>query len=387
MADDITALLRELVGIPSVDPHLTDNPAHAGEARMARFLADWLEARGFRVELKEVQPARPNLIARFGPAHPRRTLLIEGHLDTQGVHGMVVPPFDGEIRDGRLFGRGACDMKGPMAAALWSFAPDVLEALAGAGVQLIFVGAMGEERGNTGAMDLVARGFRADEAVVLEPTGLEIVLAHKGTLWFETELVGLAAHGAQPDAGVNAIRAAAELIRRLPVRPAGPAHPVLGPPTLNAGVIRGGTSVNIVAERCAVEWDRRMLPGEDADPVLGEVRAQLDALRREGLVREARVQVIKATPPFETAGDAPLIGRLGRACVAEGRPARTAGTGWYSDAGILAPACGAICVFGPGDIAQAHTAGEYIDLEQLEAGARILRRFLLTTAAGAGKGA
>ncbi|MCO5060965.1 MAG: M20/M25/M40 family metallo-hydrolase [Kiritimatiellae bacterium] len=158
MADEqLIQLLRQLVAIPSVNPALADDPAIGSEAPLAQFLADHLAEKGFSIERHEIVPGRPNVVARRGPLR-RSAPFSSRHLDTQGIHGMTVPPFSGELRDGRIYGRGACDMKGPMAAALHALTPEVLDALAAAGVQLIFVGAVGEEKGNVGARQLVEWG-------------------------------------------------------------------------------------------------------------------------------------------------------------------------------------------------------------------------------------
>jgi acetylornithine deacetylase/succinyl-diaminopimelate desuccinylase-like protein len=371
-------ILRDLVAIPSVHPEMATDPDVAGEARMAAYLGAWFRRLGFAVELPETSPGRPNVIARFGPARPARTLMIEGHLDTQGIDGMTVPPFAAQVRDGRLFGRGACDMKGPMAAALWALDRPTADALAAAGIAVIFAGAIGEEKGNEGARQLVAGGLTADEAVVLEPTGLDVIHAHKGTFWFEVQVGGRASHGSRPREGVNAILGAtdlaAELIRRTEALPR--RHPLLGAPTLNPGLIRGGTAPNVVPDRCTVTFDRRVLPGESREEILADVRAAAEALREAGRIAGWSAHVVCDTPAVETAGDTPLVRRLLAAAAAEGAAARAGGSPWYSDAGPFAAACGSFCVFGPGGIAQAHTADEYILVSELDRGARILRRFL-----------
>lgn len=346
---------------------------------MAEALAAHLEAKGFRVDWHEIISGRPNVVGRFGPAKPKRTLLIESHLDTQGIHGMTVPPFDAELRDGRVYGRGACDTKGPMAAALWALSPDVLERLDEAGVQLIYVGAVGEEKGNVGAEQLVDLGVGADEAIVLEPTDLAIVHAHKGTLWYEIEILGRAAHGSNPREGVSAIRGMALAMEEIESELNAARHvhrnDALGEPTVNIGLIRGGSSINIVPDRCVIEVDRRTVPGEVNAEILNVVRAALTRLQALGAIRGWNLAPIKDGAPFHTASDTPLIRRLSASCGARGVEPQIAGASWYSDAGLFAKTCREIAVFGPGSIRQAHTADEFIEVAELQRGCDILREY------------
>lgn len=381
MADEgLIHLLRKLVAIPSVNPMLSDDPKIGTEQPMAEFLAAHLKEKGFQVEWHEITKGRPNVVGRFGPKSPKRSLLIESHLDTQGIHGMTVPPFDGGVRDNRLYGRGSCDTKGPMAAALWALTPEVLNQLAGADVQLIYVGAVGEEKGNVGAEQLVDLGVGADEALILEPTELAIVHAHKGTLWYEVELHGRAAHGSNPQHGLNAVRAMTHVMddieRELEQALAKHHNKLLGPPSVNIGLIRGGSSINIVPDQCVLEVDRRTVPGEDNRVILGEIRAGLIRLQALNAIAGWELTPIKEGTPFETPADTRLVQRLSTACRTCNVPARTEGAAWYSDAGPFARSCREVAVFGPGSIRQAHTADEYIELSSLQQGCEILRQFL-----------
>ncbi len=379
MADlSLVDVLRKLVSIPSVNPMLADDPAIGSEKPLAEFLAGFLERRGFAVDWIEPIPGRPNVVGRFGPKSCKRSILVESHLDTQGIHGMVVPPFDAQVSNGRLYGRGACDTKGPMAAALTALTPALLQRLAAAGVQLIYVGAIGEEKGNIGAEQLVEMGVGADEALILEPTELAIVHAHKGALWFEIEARGLAAHGSNPERGVNAIRGMMKILDGLEAdvaEQAQHAHPLLGRSTVNIGLIRGGSSINIVPDRCVVEVDRRTLPGEQNAAILQGVRRRLEALAQAGVISGWDVRPIKDGSPFETTVDSRLVQRLAASCRGAGEPGRTEGASWFSDAGPFARTCREVAVFGPGSIKQAHTADEYIELDSLEKGASILADF------------
>ena len=383
-ADRLAKLLKHLVGIPSVNPHHgPEDPAHLGEARMAAFVGDYLEQQGFDVAHEEQLPARPNVIAAFGPRDGTRELMLEAHLDTVSTRDMTVDPFGGAIRNGRLYGRGACDTKGPMAAALGALDADVLHQLSDAGCRVWFVGAIDEEAGAAGAAHLAeSRRVAADECIVLEPTGLDLVHAHKGVYWFELETRGKTAHGANPGLGINAIDGMGEAVRRLRrlLEAQDPSVPLMDRATLNVGRIEGGSAVNIVPGGCRVEADLRTPPGTDHRDVESPIRQCLDGLADEGAIAGYRLETIKACPPFSTPADCPLATRLADACRAEGRPPATRGTGWFSDAGPLAAVCREVLVFGPGSIDQAHAPDEFIDLAELDRGRRILRRLLAATA-------
>jgi acetylornithine deacetylase ArgE len=370
------ALLEELVRIPSVSPSYTDDATIAGEQRIAEYVAAYLAERNFEIIMDEAEPGRPNLVATHGSDDASQTLLVEAHLDTVGVAGMTRSPFVLTEEDGRLYGRGACDTKGPLAAALWAMQPDVLAALSARGWRLVFVGAMGEEEGNRGAERLVERGLvRADEALILEPTELAVVHAHKGALWFEVEVKGRAGHGSAPDRGLSAIEGMQRVIqwlqqdtRAAPV----PAHPALGEPTVNIGRIEGGMATNVIPDRCRIQVDRRSLPAERHEDLLQRIREELERLQVEGGIHGFALRVLKDSPPFETSADTRLARRLAESSRRVGVDVRTAGTSWFSDAGPLSRVCDHVVVFGPGSIREAHTAEEYIDLQSLQTGSDIL---------------
>ncbi|HAL92906.1 MAG TPA: acetylornithine deacetylase [Verrucomicrobia bacterium] len=372
-------LLRQIVAIPSVNPALAAEDAWRGEKRLVDFLEPWFGAKGFRTERIEATPGRPNLMARFGAEEPEKTLLFESHLDTVGVAGFQGDPFALREADGKLYGRGACDTKGPLAALMAALDGETLAALAKSPVQLVWLGAIGEETGNAGAEEAVAAGLRADECVVLEPTDLRIVHAHKGVCWFTVATRGRAAHASDPARGDNAILKMPAIWRILEEEKEGAAKafsdPVLGRPTVSVGTIHGGTGTNIVPDRCEIQVDRRLMPGETAAGVLEDLRRRLAAVPGG-----ATVALLKEGLPFHTDADADLVQRLGLAIEAAGEMPVREGAAWCSDAGVLSAACRQTVVWGPGSIAQAHTADEYIERESLEAGRETLRRFLIGSA-------
>jgi acetylornithine deacetylase/succinyl-diaminopimelate desuccinylase-like protein len=258
----------------------------------------------------------------------------------------------------------------------------VIERLAQAGCRTWFVGTIDEEKGAEGALHLArSRRVAAEEAVVLEPTGLNLVHAHKGVVWFTVETDGVTAHGADPAAGVSAIDGMVEVMGWLrgQVTAGHEGMPLMERPTLNIGRIEGGSAVNIVPGRCLIEADLRIAPGAEPGRTEAMIREGLDRLQAEGLVKGYRFEVRKRCPAFHTPPDSPLALRLAAAARAERADPSILGTGWFSDAGPLAAVCREIVVFGPGSIGKAHTPDEYIEVEELVRGAAVLERFLEAT--------
>jgi acetylornithine deacetylase len=369
---DLISLLQHLVRIPSVNPDDAPGTPHTGEAELAGFLAGWLEALGAEVELEDVLPQRPNLIARFAPRDGRPRILLGPHLDTVGVGGMTIDPFGAEIRDGRLWGRGACDTKGPMAAMLWGL-HEQRHRLAGLPVAVDFVAFMGEESGQWGSRDFVEK-HAADYqfGIAGEPTSMQVVNLSKGSLRAVLRATGRAAHSSQPERGDNAIlkltRALDVLDHHLGRALAGFTHPTLGRSTLNVGVIRGGSRPNIVPDWAEAEIDIRLTPDLAA---AGGARALLGELL-ENHALPVELAEWRENPPMATPDDHPMV----RALLAVDPATALAGAPWFSDAAHLsAGGVPSVCL-GPGSIDQAHTADEFIDLDDLARGARFFERFV-----------
>jgi acetylornithine deacetylase/succinyl-diaminopimelate desuccinylase-like protein len=365
-------LLQDLVAIPSVNPAGDPGTDGTGEQAMADYVAEFLVGLGADVRQDEIAPGRPNVIAEFRPdaKNPRAHLAFAPHLDTVSVTGMTIAPFDPVIRDGKLYGRGSSDTKGPMAAALWALHDWAQSpSRAQSDIAWTFLGLMGEEAGQEGSRAVAETGFRSDLALVLEPTSLGVVTAHKGVLWMEVETAGLACHGSAPQNGRNAIYAMrrvleiieTKMIPELAQRP----HPTLGPVTVNVGTIRGGSKINIVPDACSIELDCRLVPGVEAE----HLRALLQGVLREAGL-EARVIEQRHAAPLDTDAQLPWVAKLGQ--VARGLTTAP----WYSDAAVLGHAgCPSVCV-GPGSIAQAHTRDEFIALHDLEDGVDFFRRWI-----------
>ncbi len=367
---NVVELLQDLVAIPSVNPQGNPGTEKTGEQAMGEYVADFLRGLGAEVSLDQVEPGRPNVVAAFAPDKPAAHLAFAPHLDTVSVAGMTVPPFDPEIRDGKLFGRGSTDTKGPMAAALWALRDwSQSPARAQSRIRWSFLGLMGEEAGNDGAHAMAKKQFSSDLTLVLEPTQLGVVTAHKGALWLEIDTTGVACHGSTPDEGRNAIYAMRHVLQILEeeIIPdfARHTHPKLGRPSLNVGTISGGSKINIVPDKCRIEVDCRVVPGIDPEQFRQQIEADLSEV-----TSGATVRVQRYSRPLDTDESLPWVKRLGE----QARGFTTAP--WFSDASVLSgPACPAVCI-GPGSIAQAHTKDEFILLRDLEDGAAFFRRWI-----------
>ncbi len=374
----VVRLLRDLIALPSVNPaFLPAGDPRTGEARMADFLAATAARAGLSVEFQDVVPARRNVLIRLGPTGPvRRRVLLAPHLDTVGE-----PALDAQlqprIQDGRVWGRGACDTKGCVAAMLMALLRVAKGGARPAETELVFLGLVDEENGQAGSRTYAGLArrpeFRADLAVVGEPTRLEVVTSHKGDVWLQLRAKGVAAHGATPHLGRNAVHLMARVVDALETRYradlARRSHPLLGSPTVNVGSIHGGTQPNIVPAECVITVDRRTLPGETEAGVRREIRAVLKAA---GLVVEFDNLRTALCEALETDPELPAVVQL---CRVAGRK-RTVGVHYFCDAAPLSAGGIPAVVFGPGDIAQAHTDAEWIAVRALERGTDILERFL-----------
>lgn len=360
MPADVVELLQELIRIPSVNPDGDPGTPHVGERGVADYVAAFLRDLGAEVEYREVLPDRPNVVARF-PAPGRPRLLLAPHTDTVSVAGMTIEPFAAERREGRIWGRGASDTKGPMAAMLWALRESRAQ-LGGLSHEVWFAGIMGEEAGMPGSQALAAQET-FDFVVVGEPTELQVVHATKGCAWLTLRTRGAAVHASQPERGENAVYKMADVLRCLrdEIAPAlaEQAHATLGAPTVSAGTIRGGSKVNIVPDLCEVMVDFRTVPGQDLDAVRARLRAVCPDLEIEG------------------AGAPPMFTDPGHAVIAALREAGAglATAAWFCDGAMFAARGVPAVAVGPGSIAQAHTRDEWIAEVDLAAGVEFFKRF------------
>jgi acetylornithine deacetylase ArgE len=382
--NETTRLLRDLVALPSVNPMGRDltGPDFL-EARVTAYLEDFFRGLGVRWERQTVAPKRANILAWYEPPGAKRTLVLEVHQDTVPTDGMTIDPFGGRVEDGRLYGRGACDVKGGMAAMLTAFARIVREKPAGA-ARVVMACTVDEEFTFLGVQRLAKTDLRGEcegplEAVVAEPTGLDVVHAHKGAVRWDLLTTGRSCHSSRPELGVNAIYHMATLLphveRFADELRAGRVDPLLGPATLSVGRIEGGVSVNTVPDRCRVEIDRRLLPGEDGDAAAGDL---LTYLRRHVGDRVAFSfgDPWLSAPALDPAGSEELVARLLRAAEPVAGPRRVMAVPYGTDAGPLSRTGVPCVVFGPGDIARAHTCDEWVPLDEVAAAAEILYRLV-----------
>ena len=367
-------LLAELIALPSVNPaFLPLRHPQAGEKRVADFLAATAAQAGLDVEFQKVLPGRSNVIARLRPKNPvKQTILLAPHLDTVGAEGTKFIP---QRKNGRLHGRGACDTKGSVAAMLAAVCELAKSKSRPLETEIIFAGLIDEEHMQAGSRALAAGGFKADLAIVGEPTKLQVVTAHKGSLWLNLATRGRSAHGATPHLGVNAVHTMALVVDALEKEYGAELkkrkHKLLGRATVNVGKISGGSQPNIVPDACVIEIDRRTLPGETEQSVLREIASLLEANDLAANVSSAKLAPALA---LETDLKLPLVQRFMRSV----KQVRPVGVDYFCDAAVLSAAGMPSVVFGPGDIAQAHTADEWISLAELERAKALLVRFLQT---------
>jgi acetylornithine deacetylase len=369
---DAVALTRELVRIDSRNPVLV--PGGPGEGAVARALGAVLEAWGFRVDVRDAAPGRPNVIARAGRGGGP-SLMFNGHLDVVGTDGMRHAPFDAAECDGRMYARGSADMKGGVAAMCAAAARAADQGLEG---ELIIAAVIDEEHESVGTRALVAQGVRADAAIVTEPTRLAIAPAHRGFAWMQVTVHGRAAHGSRYDIGIDAVRHAALLLAELDALEERElvthTHPLLGHASLHASRIEGGTGMSTYPDRCVVDIERRTVPGETVEQTLAEVRAACERVRARRPHFRADVHVMFAQGPSDVAPEAPVVRALAAAIDAEGGTPVVEGLSAWTDAALLNEAgIPAIC-YGPGDIALAHSAEEWVPIDEIERATNVLTR-------------
>ena len=384
---DPVDLLKDLVAIPSVNPMGRDlSGPEFLESRVSDYLEGVIRKLGVRYQRIEVAPGRANVIARIDSPNAKSTVLLDAHQDTVPTDGFP-DPFNPVIRDGKLFGRGSCDVKGGMAAMLSAFARLIREKPSGA-PNVILSCTCDEESTSQGVNDLTTLWTdpsragsiidrRPDIAIVAEPTQLDVVVAHRGATRWKIRTTGRACHSSAPHEGVNAIykmgrvlTALEEFAAKLPSMI--PAHPLCGPATLSVGRITGGISVNTVPDSCEIEIDRRVIPGEDGWDAIKQVQQHF-AERLDFEVEHLPPWLVGVSLSDEHNG--PLGDRL-IDCIAKiAGPHQKVGVPYGTHASRIASAGVPSVVFGPGDIAQAHTINEWIDIGQLRLAAEVYFAF------------
>lgn len=394
--ESLLKLLADLIGINSVNPNYEGG---VPEAEMADYVEQYFVQRGIETWRQIVYPNRPNVLARIPGRDSSRRIVLEAHMDTVATVGMSIAPWTPEIRDGKMYGRGSCDTKGGMAAMMHALACLVHHGQTPP-CDVLFAATIDEEfsyRGVVALCDSLAAGpvdpliletevparnpWHAEAAIVAEPTELAPVIASKGLVRWKIETRGRAAHSAKPHLGINAIEHMALLIRAIEEdnrRLAKHIHPLLGAATCNIGLIRGGVQINFVPDRCEIELDRRLLPGETRDRVLADYQRLIDRV----VASDPAMDVIMHPPmlsdrPLETDSESPAVKTLVRVLDSLGHASQPIGVPFCSDASKFGAIGIPSMILGPGSIDQAHAAVEFIQCDQVIACAEIYRQFVL----------
>lgn len=383
-------LLKNLIAIPSVNPMGRDiSGPEFFETRLTEYLVQYLRNLNIPFEQVEIVPGRSNIIARLDSPGSAKTVLLDAHQDTVPVDGMTIAPFDPVEREGRVYGRGSCDVKGGLAAMLSAFTRLASERPPGMSNVILSL-TCDEESTSLGINHLTDSWIgktpsyrlcpqRPDVAIVAEPTSLDIVVAHRGATRWKIRTTGRACHSSRPNEGINAIYRMARVIRSVEeyanwLPGSRPAHPLCGPATLSLGRIEGGSSVNVVPDSCAIELDRRVIPGEDRQAVTDELISYLRERLDFDVIHEPPYC---NSPPLGDELNGELAKELMRSIVAVVGERRVIGVPYGTHASRIARVGVPAVVFGPGDIAQAHTKDEWIEVSQLDQAAQIYYQFCL----------
>ena len=353
---NVLPLLERLVAIDSVNPGL----GGPGEGAIATFVAHWATSAGLDVDLDLAAPGRPSVIATARGTGGGRTLLLNAHMDTVG-HGGMTDPLVPVVREGRLYGRGAYDMKGGLAAALVVAAEARRRSLRG---DVVVTAVVDEELSSIGTESVLER-VRADAAIVAEPTQMRVCVAHKGFVAFEIETRGRAAHGSRPDLGVDAIAKMGHVLVGLEALDRllreGPGHPLLGSGSLHAGVVEGGSEFSTYPEHCLLQAERRTIPGESPSTVEAELQALLERLGRDDPDFNGTWRVVGARNPFEV----PETEEIVRLLLAHSEEGEVVGESYWADSALIAERGITTVVFGPGGEG-AHANVEWVSVADVE---------------------
>jgi len=373
---EVVELCQAMVRIPSVNPQdQCELTGPYGEAKMASFVFDWLNEHGLNPQKQQAKPGRENIIAIAEGADSSKTLLLTSHMDTVDVQDMTIEPFSGELRDGRVSGRGACDDKGALAAMMIAFRDRVNQGQLP--YNLMLLASCGEEYDMTGAT-CFAENFSGQltGAVFGEPTSLKVVVAHKGVVRLRMETRGKSAHSSRPDTGENAIyhmaHAISEVEAFVETLQKRDEHPELGHETASVTIINGGQQINVIPDKCQGQIDWRILPGRVAQKCCDELLHVLQAK----LPGKVNVEVLNEYRPMQSEVDHPVVGKLLDAAEHVGSARQIAAFSGATDASSFSKFSIPTLVFGPGNTAQAHTKDEFIESGELAKGLAAYKAFL-----------
>ncbi|WP_009958167.1 M20 family metallopeptidase [Verrucomicrobium spinosum] len=368
--------LAELVSINSVNSSYEGGP---GEAELGEYVRMFFEHRGIETWEQEVFPGRNNVISRLPGRDPGRRIVLEAHMDTVSVKGMSIPPFEPRVAEGRMYGRGACDTKAGLATMMHALADLKAEGITPP-CEVWLAAVVDEEYSYRGVVKL-CEGITAAASIVAEPTELRAVIATKGVLRWRIVVRGKSAHSSKPHLGVNAIHHMSRVVLALEEMHGrlaeNAAHPLLGTATSNVGVITGGTQVNFVPDQCAIEIDRRLLPGERVEEVLAVYETLLGELRQQYPGLDVFMEAPMLTDEALETPESEDVVQVASGVLAElGLNASPCGVSFSCDASKLARAGVPTIVFGPGSIDRAHAAVEYVELDQVQLALEFHKRFL-----------
>lgn len=368
--DDVVRLLKNLIKIKSVNPHMEDG---TGEEEISNFIADHLKSIGMEVYTQDVVDDRFNVIGILRGEGGGRNLMMNGHTDTVGVKRMAIKPFKPFIENDNIHGRGACDMKGPLAGMITA-----VKALVNSGIKLrgdLLISAVVDEEYESIGTEKLIQEYYSDAVIVGEPTNFQLGVAHKGFVWLEIETRGKAAHGSVPENGIDAIANMAKIISRMHSLErvyAKKKHDLVGVPKIHMSMIEGGSEWSVIPDFCRLKLERRTIPGETS-MVIDEFNQMLNELSTEDPFFSAKVKKIFERQPMEIASDEAIVKNL-RLAVQEIRRTepKIVGEPYWSDASLFVnKASIPTCLFGPGDIGLAHSADEFIKIDDVVDSAKV----------------
>ncbi|UCH04824.1 MAG: ArgE/DapE family deacylase [Candidatus Thorarchaeota archaeon] len=368
----LLSVLQSLISIESINPSLVQGGS--GESKIAHQIGDYLDRIGLEVDYQEIDEGRENVIGVLRGGGAGRTLMLNGHTDTVSITGMDIEPLEPVFRDGLVYGRGAFDMKGSLAAML-AAAKELVMSKARLNGDVVFAFVADEEYASVGTEEVI-KEYSTDAAIVTEPTGLQLIIAHRGYAWAKVEVRGKAAHGSLFDVGVDAITKAGKVLVALDELEGKfqtqSRHPLLGRPSVHASLIQGGTELSTYPDYCRIELERRTLPDEDYHTIEAELNRLVSDVASSDRQFDASSEVFFYRPGLEISEDIEIVNHLTNACqTVTGTRPELIGARWWTDAALLSRAEIPAVLFGPsGD--GAHSPVESVDFESLKTTARVL---------------